>query len=117
MSTKSPRRLEDAGTDSSEEPHIEDVRYLEEGDRVRLNGREKPLTVTDAGARLQHTIIAERPIIQHLVELEGEWADAVTYVIANCVDPWQGIELPEQRSLTGGPMGSVTLTLVEMGGL
>jgi len=100
-----------------DESEIEDVRYLEVSDCVRLNGRQRPLTVTATGTRTRETIIAERPVMQHLVELEGEWEDAVTYVIANCVDAWSGVELQEQRSLAGGPTGVVELTLVGMEGL
>lgn len=93
---------------------VDDVRYLDVDDRVRLNDRAKPLTVTDTETRTRETIRAGREVVQHGVELEGDWDGAQTYVVYNRVDGWHGIELEEQRCLEDGPAGEVKLTLVEM---
>jgi len=116
MSTTNSRRLERAGTDRCDDggaERVDDVRYLDVGDRVRLNDRAKPLTVTGTATRTRETVVAGREVVQHGVELEGDWAGAQTYVVFNRVDGWRGIELEEQRCLDG-LTGDVQLDLVAM---
>lgn len=116
MSTTIPSRQEDAGTDRRTDgaERVDDVRYLEPGDRVRLNGRAKPLAVTGTDTRTRETIRAGREVTQHGVELEGDWDGAQTHVVYNRVDGWRGVELKEQRCLEDGPTGEIELELVAM---
>lgn len=115
MSTKAPPTNEGTDTRADFDPErVDDVRFLEAGDRVRLDDRAKPLTVTGTATRTEETLRAGRQITQHAVELEGDWNGSRTYVVANRVDVWRGVELQEQHCLDAGPTGEVELELVAM---
>jgi hypothetical protein len=92
---------------------IDDVRYLEVGDRVRLNDRAKPLTVIQTGARTEETLYPEaEAYTQHAVQLQGDWKDARKFVVVNQHNHWHGDRTGTLMDYDAGR--SVTLELVEV---
>ena len=99
-------------TKSRAEERIDTVADLVVGDRVRVGDRTKPLDVQRVGVRTVRTRDGDT-ITQHLAELEGDWANATTYVVADVVNPLTGDVPGTQRFLGDGPSGNVDLRRVE----
>ena len=89
MSTTTHRDENLVALDQPEQ--ISDVRYLAVGDRVRMNDRERPLTVIQTGSRVVETLY-ECPwdAVQHAVQLQGDWEGARPYVVVNEANHWHG---------------------------
>lgn len=111
MSTTTHRDENLVALDDAEQ--IDDVRHLEVGDRVRMDGRERPLTVIQTGTRVIETLLdgAENRI-QHAVQLQGDWQNSRKYVVANEHNHWHGHATGRLVDHDSGH--DVTLDLVEV---
>ncbi|MFC5278669.1 hypothetical protein ACFPM1_07860 [Halorubrum rubrum] len=74
------------GTGSTEQ--ITDLRDLRVGDRVRLEGRPKPVEVVELGVREKHDARIPKTIETPLVRVRGDWANAVDVVLAHKLNRW-----------------------------
>ena len=67
---------------------ISDVRELQEGDRVLVGDRAKPIVVEAHGTRPVQTFPGERT--QHGVQASGGWSDAAPVLLVNRIDMGTG---------------------------
>ena len=90
MST--PQREKNVPTpDHEPTPGVDTLAHFSEGDRIELDGRARPLTVTKKQHREMRTLNENAEnVLQHRIVAEGEWADATPITLVEQRNKFSG---------------------------